>query len=160
MGGTGITPAYQLLNTLLTQSSRLGKPMPKFTLLYGSSKPSSLLLLPELSQLQKEFPQQIRMQVHVDQLDKFLKHTASWKDWIMSRPPLLEGLPIQEGRIDQKTIKQALESDSKDQTRQVLVCGPNDMVSYIAGPKQGKLQGQLGGILASLGCTQDEVWKL
>lgn len=134
--------------------------MPRCTLLYGSSKPMSLLLLPELSQLQKEFPQQISVQVYVDQLDTHVKQNMSWKDWIMSRPPLFEEIPIREGRIDEKTIKQALESDNKDETRQVLVCGPDGMVSYIAGPKQGKFQGQLGGILASLGCTQDEVWKL
>lgn len=160
VGGTGITPAYQLLNTLISQCSYLGTPLPTFSLLYAASKPSSLLLVPELAALQQEFPQQIKVRLHVDELDKSTKQSMSWTDWLFSKPPSREGLDMHEGRISQDAVRQALEQGKDSGSRRILVCGPDGMVSYIAGPRQGKLQGQLGGLLASLRCKEDEVWKL
>jgi cytochrome-b5 reductase len=160
VGGTGITPAYQLLNTLISQCSYLGTPLPTFTLLYAASKPSSLLLLPELAALQQEFPQQINIRLHVDELDMTTKQSMSWADWLLSKPPSREGLDLHEGRISQDAVRQVLEKSKESGSRRILVCGPDGMISYIAGPKQGKLQGQLSGILASLQCKEDEVWKL
>jgi NAD(P)H-flavin reductase len=166
VGGTGITPAFQLLNTVFSSSNITRNAgsiiLPTFTILYGASKPSSLLLLPELVRLQKEFPDHIDIQLQVDQLDEATAQTISWPDWIMGRRLKLEGMEVQVGRIDEKAVKAALERSSKKETdsRRILVCGPDGMVAHIAGPKQGKMQGRLGGILSDLKCIEEEVWKL
>jgi cytochrome-b5 reductase len=134
--------------------------LPKFTLLYAASKPSSLLLLPELAALQKEFPDQVDLHLHVDNLDKETKQGLSWSDWLLSRPPRIEEQDIHEGRINKDAIRLAVDRSKDKGSRKILVCGPDGMVTSVAGPKQGKKQGQLGGILASLDVREDEVWKL
>ena len=167
MGGTGITPAFQLLNTVFSQASILAATakapkLPKFTLLYAATSPSSLLLLPELAALKRQFPEQIELQLQVDRLDKAGAEQRGWVDWLRGRRHQMEGLDVRVGQLDEKAVRAALERSGRDEesTRKVLVCGPDGMVAHVSGPKQGKLQGKLGGILASLHCTEEEVWKL
>jgi cytochrome-b5 reductase len=166
VGGTGITPAYQLLNTALSKhaqaSNMLSKSLPRFTILYGATKPSSFLLLPELAALKKDFPEQIDIHLQVDRLDKSTASSTSWLEWVRGDTPTLEGLDLRVGRIDEKAVKRALESSDKDTeaSRRILVCGPEKMIASVAGSKQGKMQGKLGGLLADLNCTEEEVFKL
>ncbi|UZJ54522.1 hypothetical protein CBS101457_003842 [Exobasidium rhododendri] len=166
IGGTGITPAYQLLNTVFSKGSRASdispRILPKFKILYGATKPSSFLLLPELAALKKDFPDHIEIQLQADQIDGSFQKDISWIDWVKGKQMTLEGLDLNVGRINEAALKSALESSEKDQdaSRRILVCGPDNMVAHIAGSKQGQSQGKLGGILASLKCTEEEVFKL
>jgi ferredoxin-NADP reductase len=166
VGGTGITPAFQLLNTIFSTSSQAlntpTKSLPKFTILYGASKPSSFLLLPELATLQREFPNLIDIRLQVDQLDNTTTQKLTWMDRIRGKSPQLEGMDVRVGRINAQSVRSALESSDKDKTasRRILVCGPDGMIAYVAGSKQGQQQGKLGGVLAGLDCQEEEVWKL
>lgn len=87
-GGTGISPAYQLLSSILASSRadldppQPARPMPppsttspieqqtslpRFTLLYAAPSPSSLLLLPELKALQEAHPERLSIQLWTEQ---------------------------------------------------------------------------------------------
>ena len=62
------------------------------------------------------------------------------------------------GFISEEMIKENLSEPSDD--KMVFVCGPDPMVRFIAGAKgPNYTQGDLTGLLAKLGYTQDQVYK-
>lgn len=162
MAGTGITPAYQLITTIFGKPDRpmpSGQRIPRISLMYAASKPSSLLLLPELAKLKEAYGNRLDVQLFVEAEEGIVKR--SWLDWLLNKEhtSIQEGFPLQLGRLSDKVIKPVLEKhDSK--SRHILVCGPDGMVAQVAGAKRGNQQGELSGILASLGCNQEEVHKL
>ncbi|PCH41141.1 ferredoxin reductase-like C-terminal NADP-linked domain-containing protein [Wolfiporia cocos MD-104 SS10] len=170
-GGTGITPFYQLLHhTILQNPSRYLNT--RFTLLHASRRPLELpppqMLAPLLSSAQ-EHPERLNVVLHVDTLEG-------------PEHPLVASSVLRVGRINQRAIESALEVDKRKESwwrsllpigakagpeRQeskrilYLVCGPEPMIAAIAGPfGRDFSQGVVGGILGSMGCTKDQVYKL
>ncbi|TFK76180.1 ferredoxin reductase-like protein [Pluteus cervinus] len=161
-GGTGITPFIQLFHSIISQECKSQKT--RFTLLHSSPRVSELpppQILGPLRQFSQDHPCRFRVSVHVDSLPD-ARHAAS---------------SIKVGRIGKKDIEHALsDNDSRPWWKQwftaappnidnrkilFLVCGPNPMVTAIAGPYGRNLsQGQIGGILKELGATKEHVWKL
>ncbi|PWY97557.1 ferredoxin reductase-like protein, partial [Testicularia cyperi] len=215
VGGTGITPAYQLLTNVLGRPStgRINSqttPETKFKLVYAVPDTQNALLLPELSRLVQAHPEQVSLTLLVERLD----HDASGRVTVPPQRPLdSSGLTLaSEVRVIMAsngasrvswnpmswfrsasipasaagqgsaqdvaiqahqarfnpTLLQSLLAGPKPNGDQdpryliVLVCGPDGMVNYLAGPKSrdGRTQGPLGGLLAQLGYTQEQVYKL
>lgn len=160
VGGTGITPAYQLLTTILGRPDQpfpTGKQLPRISLLYAASKPSSLLLLPELAKLRSAYGERLRIDLFVESHDGSTR--PSWTDWLLGRSTERDRLPVQLGRLSDSSVKAALDRHA-NKAKHVLVCGPDGMVASVAGPKKDNRQGELGGMLARIGCKPEEVYKL
>ncbi|KAJ3856904.1 ferredoxin reductase-like C-terminal NADP-linked domain-containing protein [Lentinula lateritia] len=163
-GGSGIAPFFQLFHEIISRgvSSRT-----RFTLLHSSRSPSELppfKILQRLSSFASDNPERFRFRVFVDTLDSEEKQkmqlnvgrinkaallsslqeqstSSKWLRWPYSRPPV-------EAQVDvQKTL--------------FLVCGPEPMVAAISGPYGRNFsQGPVGGVLARLGATSSQVYKL
>ncbi|KAF9783021.1 ferredoxin reductase-like C-terminal NADP-linked domain-containing protein [Thelephora terrestris] len=171
-GGTGITPFYQLLHEELIKPKLPGGRNPalsntRFTLLHASRSaedlPPSALLGPLISIAQND-PSRLRVKLFVDE-----------KDSSTDAPYYLNV-----GRIDSKAVEDVLEIkqptiwdrlswrnfDPKGiagEGRKVLflVCGPDPMISAVAGPRgRNYSQGPVGGILGQLGFGSEQVRKL
>ncbi|KAF8559056.1 ferredoxin reductase-like protein, partial [Imleria badia] len=164
-GGTGITPFYQLLHSVFTTSDTSLNA--RFTLLHASR---SLADLPPSSMIQsltthsQKYPDRFQFHLFSDSTnDTSESHT----------------LNIQRGRIGKSVIQDALQLThstpwwrrllgtsaptplAPEKRVLVLVCGPEGMVSAIAGPYgRNNSQGKVGGILGELGLQSHQVWKL
>ncbi|CBQ68105.1 related to CYC2-cytochrome-c mitochondrial import factor [Sporisorium reilianum SRZ2] len=70
-------------------------------------------------------------------------------------------IPVYKSRITRQHLEHVLSATKTGRTL-VLVSGPDGMVDALAGPKSrdGQRQGALSGMLASLGCRQEDVFKL
>ncbi|SJX60744.1 related to CYC2-cytochrome-c mitochondrial import factor [Sporisorium reilianum f. sp. reilianum] len=70
-------------------------------------------------------------------------------------------IPVYESRITRQHLEHVLSATKTGRTL-VLVSGPDGMVDALAGPKSrdGQRQGALSGMLAALGCRQEDVFKL
>ncbi|KTW26692.1 hypothetical protein T552_02699 [Pneumocystis carinii B80] len=140
-GGTGITPAYQLLSYIFQDGIQF---MPKFHLIYANRNPDEILLKKELDSLQEKYSENLKITYFVDSsldnkiLDNYLIRSINLHDIIQAFPS----------------------SSCTDSDTIVLVCGTDGFVSYIAGPKDTVYgeQGNLGGLLKKAKCLN--VWKL
>ncbi|KIP07019.1 hypothetical protein PHLGIDRAFT_118452 [Phlebiopsis gigantea 11061_1 CR5-6] len=168
-GGTGITPFYQLIYATLLSATEIPTNI-RFTLLHSSRNPGELpppeILQPLLSYAAAN-PGQLRVKLFIDETDG-------------SVSKLLPSHELQVGRIGQTAVEDILASrvptswwqsllrlgPSKsirveDKNILFLVCGPEPMINAIAGPYgRNYSQGPIGGVLGTLGCRQDQVWKL
>ncbi|CAO1636429.1 unnamed protein product [Sympodiomycopsis kandeliae] len=168
VGGTGIAPAYQLINsTLKKQSSEvLEDSGPRFRLLYAAPSPSSFLLLPELKQLQESHPERLQIGLWVERDESPAADGIGLGRMLgLGGQRSIGGLKALTGRIGEKDLNQSLGPIAYDgqHRRAILVCGPEPMVQAIAGPRaiDGRSQGPLGGILGKIpGVERGEVWKL
>ncbi|KAK7470920.1 hypothetical protein VKT23_002336 [Stygiomarasmius scandens] len=163
-GGTGITPFYQLFHSVISRLPSTHQT--RFTLLHSSRTPSELppqAILDPLISYAKANPERLSLQLSVDSYGT--REDVGRSD-------------LRLGRIDKSLISRALgirESSgwwpwnmfsnshkSKDRPKVLfLVCGPEPMIGAIAGPYGRNFsQGVVGGILAELGCTSEEVYKL
>ncbi|KDR83402.1 hypothetical protein GALMADRAFT_56102 [Galerina marginata CBS 339.88] len=165
-GGTGITPFVQLFNKVISKATPTSTT--RFTLLHSSRVPQELppaLLLEPLLTFSAENPDKFKFQVFVDEDDG-------------SKAPV--SIPqINTGRITESALEQHLdlkpkrpswwsrlwrkEAPKDDASRRILflVCGPEPMISAIAGPFGRNLsQGPVGGILEKMGYTSSQVYKL
>ncbi|EIM88640.1 uncharacterized protein STEHIDRAFT_167787 [Stereum hirsutum FP-91666 SS1] len=167
-GGTGFSPFYQLLHYELLRDS--AKPShTRFTLLHSSKIPAELPppeLLQPLLDVAKEHPERLRIGLFVDSMEgqiapaydlqvtqinksgieRFLGQSSDssagpwWKRFLW-------GYPVKENNFQQKNVV-------------VLVCGPEPMITAIAGPYgRNYSQGAVGGVLAELGFKPGQVWK-
>ncbi|KAF5369943.1 hypothetical protein D9758_001297 [Tetrapyrgos nigripes] len=162
-GGTGITPFYQLFHSVISRLPSAHKT--RFTLLHSSRAPSELpppsILKPMISYAETN-PDRLKMQLCVD----------SYGEGDHSRHHL--GQKMELGRISKLHIKKSLgdvqswwnwfsgHSDPTNQQKTLfLVCGPESMIAAIAGPYGRNFsQGAVGGVLAELGYTSGQVYKL
>lgn len=64
------------------------------------------------------------------------------------------------GYLSSSLLKSKLPSPKLGEDVKIFVCGPPGQVSAVSGPKKGKEQGELGGILKELGYTEDQVYKV
>lgn len=141
VGGTGITPAYQLLSYIFQDGNQH---IPMFHLMYANRSPDQILLKDELNQLQEKYPEKLKITYFVDESpenevsSEYLIRMISLQDINYAFSP--------SNHVDSDTI--------------ALVCGTDGFVSYIAGSK-GALhgeQGSYGGLLEK--AKYFNVWKL
>ncbi|ORX44027.1 ferredoxin reductase-like protein [Hesseltinella vesiculosa] len=140
-GGTGISPMYQLIRHILDNDNDTTK----IWLLYANKQEHDILLKTELDQLAEKHAGRFKV-VYV------LEQTPA--DW-----------PGQQGRVTLPMISSMLQSydapEEKPRQRRVFVCGPDAMVQAVCGQKpRPDAQGPVAGMLASLGLSSQEVWKL
>ncbi|CAO1614305.1 unnamed protein product [Jaminaea pallidilutea] len=190
VGGTGIAPAHQLLESALASSAANAALAPRFKLLYAAPSTSSLLLLPELQELKRQHPD--KLDVHL-WAEKREESPGSWLSGLLTSVAEKGGVKsgsgtsfsVKTGRIQQADLKQLLKQQSNEGPRAddgsadpirraILVCGPEGMVNAIAGPRQvvivdekgnrsvaASQSAPLAGLLAQIeGVKKDEVVRL
>ncbi|KAK0498554.1 ferredoxin reductase-like C-terminal NADP-linked domain-containing protein, partial [Armillaria luteobubalina] len=153
-GGTGITPFYQLLHSTFQNAPS----KTRFTLLHSSRSPSELpppeILVPLIDHSRAN-PERFQMRLFVDEMEK--------------------ESPLGLGRIERQAVQSCLgyktswwhhlfwarRQPQPPPKVLFLVCGPEPMISAIAGPYgRNYSQGPVLGILGDLGFTSNEVRKL
>ncbi|KDN36047.1 ferredoxin reductase-like protein [Tilletiaria anomala UBC 951] len=154
VAGTGITPAYQLINSVLSNRPSSST---RFTLFYSAPQPASFLLLPELEQLREANPDRLRVELWAEDASSLKAHRLGVWPTIARE---LRGMVVREGRIALPDLRKRLCRTEPGSV--VLVCGPDGFVSAIAGPlsRDGQSQGPLQGYLADLGSSPYQVHKL
>jgi len=136
MGGSGITPGYQVMQAIDNNP----EDKTKVTLLFSNVTEEDILLRKEFEAMQKRKPDQFKVVFTLD------KPPSGWKgpSGFLTADVLGKNLPPA-GLADK--IK-------------IMVCGPPPMYNAISGPKKSpKDQGELKGLLADLGYTADQVFK-
>lgn len=134
-GGSGITPLYQLTRNIL----RNPEDKTKVTLVYANNSEEDILLRKEFEEYERQYP------------GRFSKvFTVSKKSGADS--------DVQEGYVN-KAMIDGVSKDGKFDF--VCVSGPPKQVEAVAGAKglAGWTQGSMGGVLAELGYTKDNVRK-
>ena len=132
-GGTGITPMYQIIRTVLSNPTD----KTQLRLLYASRTPMDILLKHELDALVAEHPKQLQIQYMVDE------QAVSNSD--------AEENSVVVGRVNAEVIKEFL-NPPKSERCAVLVCGPPGMMHYLCGPAPRKgFAPQPGGLLRKMG---------
>ncbi|KAJ3414144.1 hypothetical protein HDV05_007006 [Chytridiales sp. JEL 0842] len=135
-GGTGITPMYQLLKQILRDPND----STSVSLVLGSQTDNDILLKQELDLLAKANPSRLKVKYVVQQADA--------KKW-----------PGEIGLISDKSLKNFIPSPDSDSL--ILVCGPERMINYLAGPRPSEYeQGPLAGVLAKMGYKGQNVFKM
>jgi cytochrome-b5 reductase len=135
-GGTGITPMYQVIRHIFSNPNE----QTKVTLVFGNISEDDILLRPELSALENEFPQRLEVLYTLD------NPPDSWRQ--------------QKGFITKEVLKQVLPDPSQGEKIKIFVCGPPGMYKAISGTKKSPAdQGELSGYLKELGYNKDQVFK-
>lgn len=134
-GGSGITPLYQLTRNIL----RNPEDKTKVTLVYANNSEQDILLRKEFDEYEKQYPGRFQKLFTVS------KKTGTDSD-------------VQEGYVS-KAMIDSVSNDGKFDF--VCVSGPPKQVEAVAGAKGlgGWTQGSMGGVLAQLGYTKDNVRK-
>ncbi|KAJ7228917.1 hypothetical protein GGX14DRAFT_509784 [Mycena pura] len=155
-GGTGITPFCQLIHSAFS----MGVPKPRFTLMHSSRIRSELpppAILEPLHEYATNHPEKFALHLFVDKIDN-------------GRSASLQSLQV--GRINKSAIQRCLGLNTTWRKRiftesstprkiLFLVCGPEPMISAIAGPYGRNFsQGEVDGVLRELGYTSKQVRKL
>ncbi|XP_024538192.1 NADH-cytochrome b5 reductase-like protein isoform X1 [Selaginella moellendorffii] len=154
-GGTGITPMFQVLNEILKNP----EDKTQVSLIYANLTPDDILLKNELDKLSEKHPNfkvlfedyQTSTLVLPRKTDACLqvfyvvdKPTRYWGggSGFITKDILVKGLPPpSDGNL-------------------IMVCGPPGLMNHISGDKApDKLQGELTGLLKSMGYTEDQVYK-
>ncbi|KPV78156.1 uncharacterized protein RHOBADRAFT_50662 [Rhodotorula graminis WP1] len=151
VGGTGVTPAYQLIHDTLASSSSSSAPSPTVSVVYASPSPSRILLRNELDALTAQRPGQLKVHYLVDRLDADPRASGA------SAPA---GAEV--GFLDSKVLSRLIGRGGQPEKRRVVVvCGPEGMVNAVAGPRGRNFSsGPVGGVLRELGYRDKEVVKL
>jgi cytochrome-b5 reductase len=136
-GGSGITPIYQLIRTVLRNPAD----KTKLTLIYANNTEEDILLKSEFDDLEKKYP------------DRF---TAVYA---VSNPSG-DG-NFHKGYVNKQILERVMADAKGGDKIKVLVSGPPPMTNAIAGSKGGFgwTQGSVGGILKELGYSNSQVFK-
>lgn len=138
--GTGITPMYQLLQEALADP----RDTTKFTLLYANRTPQDIILKEELDALAVVHPNRFKVVYTVD----------AGKQEEGQNP--YKGL---KGHFTQATLEENLPKASEADVK-IMVCGPPGFYKAYSGEKKSASdQGELSGVLASLGFSPAQVFK-
>lgn len=133
-GGSGITPMWQLMQTISSDS----QDKTKVTLLFANKTEGDILLRDQLEALKKDS----RFNVVY-----FLDNKPS-------------GFDGEEGFVTKEAVEKYLPKPSEGKKAKIFVCGPPPMYKALCGPKGEKgAQGELSGALKELGFTQEQVFK-
>lgn len=124
VGGTGITPAYQLINATLNREA-IASPV-RFTLCYATSKPSSFLLLPELRELQDCHKDRLSVHLWAESLGSDSSWSVSRLLGLGAKSAAVQGFESSPGRIDLRDLKRLIPQNATGyDDAVVLVCGPD-----------------------------------
>lgn len=107
VGGTGITPAYQLLEHVLAQPSP-----PKISVIYASPSPSGIFLKPALDAFVQQNSAKVSLNYLVDRLD----------------PGVKAGAELHVGSVDRHVVNKLIGRGGSVARRMVVVCGPEGSV--------------------------------
>ncbi|CAH00358.1 cytochrome-b5 reductase [Kluyveromyces lactis] len=132
--GTGINPLYQLVHHIAENP----EDNTKIHLYYGNKTPEDILLKSELDNLQKKYPDQVKITYFVDKAEGNFEGETGFitKDYLSHQAP------------------------KPSEKNQVFVCGPPPFMKAYSGPKVSPQdQGELTGILAELGYSKSNVFK-
>ncbi|GAC99439.1 NADH-cytochrome b5 reductase 3 [Pseudozyma hubeiensis SY62] len=210
VGGTGVTPAYQLVTNLFGgptggSGKRAMEGGPMIDVVYATQSLENALLLPELHALAANSKDRVTVSLFAEHLagspspstlsptqlaalGPTLKastpSSSSRRSWLPSlfskassslepklhltsslSPTSTTTIPVYESRITQQHLESLLSPQNGKPIpgrTLILVSGPDGMVEAIAGSKSrdGQSQGSLSGILAKIGCRQEDVFKL
>ena len=136
-GGSGITPIYQLIRTVLRNPAD----KTKLTLVYANNTEQDILLKSEFDELERKHPDRFKAVYEVSN-------------------PTVDG-NFHRGYITKQTLEDVMVDAKEGDKVKVLVSGPPPMTTAIAGSKGGFgwTQGSVGGILKELGYSQEQVFK-
>lgn len=136
-GGSGITPIYQLIRTVLRNPAD----KTKLTLVYANNTEQDILLKSEFDELERQYPDRFKAVYAVSN-------------------PAVDG-DFHKGYITKQTLEGVMADAKEGDKVKVLVSGPPPMTAAIAGSKGGFgwTQGSVGGILKELGYSQEQVFK-
>jgi len=133
-GGTGLTPMYQIIHKILTDSSD----NTEISLVFANVSEKDIPFKYELDSLAARHP---NFKIHYI-IDK--KSSSSWKG--------------SEGYVNADLIKKYMPPPSDDNL--VLVCGPPGFMKLISGDKaKDYSQGPLSGLLKEVGYNEKQVFK-
>ncbi|ORY80852.1 hypothetical protein BCR37DRAFT_410273 [Protomyces lactucae-debilis] len=133
--GTGITPMYQLIRAIMKNP----EDKTKIVLVSCNITVEDILLKHEFEKLE---------QLHPDRFKAFYLLEKAPNDW-----------PGQPGRISKELLKTVLPGPGVKDFK-AFVCGPPGFYAAVcANKKSPKDQGDLGGLLAELGYSKDQVFK-
>jgi NAD(P)H-flavin reductase len=133
-GGSGITPAWQLINHALA----LPDDKTKFTLLYANVTEKDILLRKEWDALAAKYPGRLQVVYFLDNAP------SGWKG--------------ENGYVTAEHINKYFPRAEGDKVK-AYVCGPPGQYKAISGAKDGMKQGEVAGALKDLGYTSEEVFK-
>ncbi|KAI7876504.1 uncharacterized protein EV154DRAFT_569236 [Mucor mucedo] len=132
-GGTGIAPMFQLICRILENPND----KTSIWLVYGNKKLDDILLKSELDQLQKSYPDRLKIK------------------YVLESPPNDQ---YEKGYITKEIVQDML--TDKTDNRKIFVCGPSKLLELVCGERaRDYSQGQVTGILSHLGLSSNEVWK-
>lgn len=136
VGGTGVTPALQVINEVLRNPSD----KTELYLLFANVSPQDILLKETIDKWAIEH-KNFHVTYFIDN-----KH-EDWKGEV--------------GRIDQKAIEKTLPiKASEGNDVLVYACGPPKFYENVSGSKaKDYSQGEVGGALAAMGFNKDQVYK-
>ncbi|GAA5826172.1 hypothetical protein JCM3770_003193 [Rhodotorula araucariae] len=140
VGGSGVTPAWQILQAIDANPND----KTKATLIFANVTEEDILLRKEFEDLAARKPDQF--QVH----------------FVLDQPP--KGWKGPTGYVNGEIVKEALKAfgttpDKGDKVK-IFVCGPPGQVKAISGPKKSmKDQGELTGVLAAENWKAEQVFK-
>ncbi|KAK6461602.1 hypothetical protein DFJ63DRAFT_314232 [Scheffersomyces coipomensis] len=136
-GGSGITPLYQLLSTIIKNP----EDNTKVDLYYGCKTVDDILLKDELDKIAITHPHQFKVHYFA---------TDAPEDWNQGH----------KGHINKQYLQDHLPPPSTNDTK-IFVCGPPNMFKAICGDKPPPpfIQGRFSGILSELGYKRNQVFK-
>ena len=137
-GGTGITPMYQVIRTILHNPCD----ETKIKLVYANKHYGDIILVNELTKLEKDYPDQLEILFVVEDLPESKQSNA-----------------YASGRISSELLKHFLPEPNSERGL-LFVCGPDGMMEHLCGKgntdgsrhsADGATKPKLGGILKHLG---------
>ncbi|KAJ3066122.1 hypothetical protein HDU98_010547 [Podochytrium sp. JEL0797] len=132
-GGTGITPMLQVIHRALSDSHD----DTKLTLLFANVTEQDIILRDQLDALAKQHKNRFSVHYTLD------RPSEKWS-----------GLS---GFVNSDMLTSLMPAPGQGK---VFVCGPGPMVAHISGPKAKDFtQGELGGLLETLGYEKSDVFK-
>ncbi|KAL9109594.1 MAG: hypothetical protein Q9227_005774 [Pyrenula ochraceoflavens] len=132
-GGAGITPIYQLAQTILENP----KDKTKVTLVFGNNNDQDVLLK--------------------DKFDEFARDRGDQFKAVYAVSHTSEGSGYYKGYITKELLQKTMPSSHEPGVK-VLVCGPPGLEKSITG-QSGWFGGSYGGILKELGFSKDQVHR-
>jgi nitrate reductase (NAD(P)H) len=116
-GGTGITPAYQIIKAALKDKDD----KTKFYVLYANQTPADVLLRPELDAWVKEYPDRVKVWYTVDKVPEGM-------EW-----------PYSTGFINEDMVRQHMPKPGLNGEAFVGMCGPPPMIKFACIPNLEKV---------------------
>lgn len=163
VGGTGITPMVQALHAILGNKNDATK----VSMLYGSRRSDQILCEETLSDWQKRNPGRLAV-THVVSDEPVKKGIVKWISAVLrlikTMASKIPFVPVKlppgsswkgkRGHIAKELIKEYFPSPDSDVN--IFVCGPPAMYNALCGPREDN---EIGGILAEMGYTKEQVTK-